>query len=404
MKYSNKRFAGLVFGVGLLTQVVLSGFAAEEVPAFRVRDGYQVTTASPQLKEARFMEFDDKGNLYVSSPRAGTIQTLRDTDQDGVYEVIGTFVADKPQVHGMQFYDGWLWFTQSLAIHRGRDTNGDGVADEVVTVVPEGQLPGGKGHWWRPILVTEDGFYTSVGDSGNITDETNNERQKIWKFSLDGKQKTLFATGIRNTEKYLFRPGTKEIWGVDHGSDWYGRELGEDRNNQIVTNNHPPCEFNHYVEGGFYGHPFITGNRLPRLEYYDRPDILELAAKTIPPKWSLGAHWAPNGFCFVTEQTSLPKDTIGDAYIACHGSWNSSVRVGYSIIRVLFDDQTGEPYGSLRIVSTITRDDLPAGEDGVLARPVDCVQAPDGSILFSCDHTHRIYRITATQRDVEQGN
>ena len=30
----------------------------------------------------------------------------------------------------------------------------------------------------------------------------------------------------------------------------------------------------------------------------------------------------------------------------------------------------------------------------VLARPVDCVEAPDGSILFSCDQTKRIYRIT----------
>lgn len=387
----------------MLNSFAPSSFSAEDMPEFRVRDGYQVTIASEPMDETRFMEFDDEGTLYVSCPKNGEIKTLKDGDGDGIYEIVGTFIAGKNQVHGMHFYDGWLWFTQSLAIYRGRDTTGDGVADEVVTIVPEGELPGGRGHWWRPILVTEDGFYTSVGDRGNINNPEGSERQKIWKYSLDGKNKTLFASGIRNNEKYRFRPGTKEMWGVDHGSDWYGRKLGEDRDNQPVTNNHPPCEFNHYTEGGFYGHPFIVGNKLPRIEYYDRPDILELAAKTIPPKWELGAHWAPNGFCFLDGSNHFPKDHQGDAFIACHGSWNSSIKVGYCILRILFDDQTGEPYGALRLVSTLTADDLPAGREGVLGRPVDCVQAPDGTLLFSCDRTNQIYRITYPGGETEQG-
>ena len=29
----------------------------------------------------------------------------------------------------------------------------------------------------------------------------------------------LFATGIRNTEKLVVRPGSDEIWGVDHDID-----------------------------------------------------------------------------------------------------------------------------------------------------------------------------------------
>ena len=42
----------------------------------------------------------------------------------------------------------------------------------------------------------------------------------IWS-GLKGGDKKLFVSGIRNTEKLLVRPGTEEIWGMDHGSDMF---------------------------------------------------------------------------------------------------------------------------------------------------------------------------------------
>ncbi|HEX2971831.1 MAG TPA: PQQ-dependent sugar dehydrogenase [Tepidisphaeraceae bacterium] len=358
------------------------------VPPFYVRSGYRVTLAADKLEEARFLEFDNRGNLYVSQPAAGRILLLRDLDRDGVYETSATFISDKPTAHGLCFHRGWLWFTQSGAIYRARDTNGDGAADELATIIPEGQLPTGGGHWWRSILVTDDAFYTSIGDPGNATDQTQTEREKIWRFDLSGGNKRLFASGLRNTEKLRLRPGTAEVWGCDHGSDNFGGPLGEKGPaSQPITDKLPPCEFNQYVEGGFYGHPFLVGSRIPRLEYQNRPDILQLAERTIPPAWSFGAHWAPNGFTFLSRD-HFPNHR-GDAFVALHGSWNSSVKVGYRVERVMFDPETGKPYGSQRIVGTLA-------DDGktVLARPVDCAEASDGSILFSCDMTKRIYRIT----------
>jgi glucose/arabinose dehydrogenase len=373
----------VIFGAAVYAQSVGPG-----VPALTVREGYRVTLAVDDLPQARFLEVDERGTLYVSRPNEGEIVSFRDADGDGVFETRAVFVSDRKTAHGMYYTDGWLWFTQTDSIHRARDTDGDGTADEVETVIAPGTLPHGGGHWWRSILVTGDAIYTSIGDSGNITDEHESERQKIWRFGRDGGGKTLFASGLRNTEKLRLRPGTSEIWGVDHGSDWYGRELGERRDLQPVTNRQPPDEFNHYVEGGFYGHPFIVGDTLPRLEFHGHPEILELAARTTPPKWSFGAHWAANAFTFLTRD-HFPADHKGDAFVACRGSWNSSVRVGYRIQRVLFDKLTGEPYGSLRIVSTLSPD---GGE--VLARPVDCCEAPDGSVLWSCDFSGRVYRIT----------
>jgi glucose/arabinose dehydrogenase len=149
----------------------------------------------------------------------------------------------------------------------------------------------------------------------------------------------------------------------------------------------PPCEFNHYIQGGFYGHPFVVGNKVPRPEFEKKEDILELVAKTIPPEWCFGAHWAPNGWTFISKDYF--PGVKGDAFCALHGSWNSMTKVGYRVERIVFDNVTGKPSGSQMIVGALSDD-----SKTVLARPCDCVEAPDGSILFTCDQTKRIFRIS----------
>ncbi|RYG85323.1 hypothetical protein EON77_05760, partial [bacterium] len=104
-------------------------------------------------------------------------------------------------------------------------------------------LPSGGGHWMRSILVTPTALYTSIGDSSNASDETATDRQKIWRFNLDGTGKTLFASGLRNTEKLRVRPGTTTIYGADHGSDNWAASYGEVGGQQPFTDVNPPCEF-----------------------------------------------------------------------------------------------------------------------------------------------------------------
>lgn len=375
-----------------------SATTAPEIARFTVRKGFTVTPATPKVSGARFLAVGDKGELYVSRPRQGDILRFTEPDAQGVFTKQTTFVSGKPSVHGLQFADGELWFSTTGAIYRAKDADGDGVAEAVTAVIPENQLPKGGGHWWRSILVTADSIYTSIGDSGNITDQTTTDRQKIWRFKRDGSDKTLFASGIRNTEKLMLRPGTQEIWGFDHGSDWFGKEVGDEENNQPITDINPPDELNKYVEGGFYGHPFVVGNRLPRYEYLKRPDIHNLAAKTIPPEWPVGAHWATNGWTFLDPARTgagkgMPAEFAGDVLVACHGSWNSQRKVGYCVARVMFDD--GHPVGLMKLVSTLS-------DTGPVARPVDCVHMPDGSVLFSSDDPGRVYRVRYTGASATQ--
>lgn len=349
-----------------------------------VRPSCTLTVAQADLKAPRFMRFGPDGTLYVSLPDAGEVRRCIDRDGDGYYETVNTFVSGHPSVHGLFWHDGWLWFTESGAIFRARDTSGDGKADETVTVIPRGRLPKG-GHWWRPVLIHKGRLYTGIGDSGNITDENSIPRQKIWSYALDGSDEKLFCSGIRNTEKLVVRPGTDEIWGMDHGSDWFGGQIEKKDKDagQPITDLNPPCEMNHYRQDGFYGHPFIVGTRVPRYEYMNRPDIAQLAAKTIPPEWSAGAHWAPNAMEFYTGTQFA--EAQGDAFVAYHGSWNRSEKAGYCVTRVHFEN--GHPWGEQGYVKFLD------AKGNVLGRPVDVAQAPDGSLLISDDHGNRVYRL-----------
>jgi glucose/arabinose dehydrogenase len=365
------------------------------VPAFKVRPGYRVTRVVPDraLRDVRFIQFSEDGNtLFVSDRENGVVYALRHLDEDGMYKTITQFVKNRRSVQGMDVRDGWLYFSQASegSVSRARDTNNDGVADEVEYVIPKNSLPTGGGHPYEGILVTEDRIYVTSSDPTNMTEDLNSEWKRIYVFDRDGKNKRTFCTGVRNVEKLRFRPGTQEIWGFDHGSDnfgaTYGEKIGRD---QPITDLNPPEELNKYVEGGFYGHPFIMGNGVPRPEFSKRKDIVELANRTVQPGWLVGAHWAVLGFTFI-ERDHFGEEHKGDVFFASHGSWNSIKPVGAVVERILFDDVTGKPYGSMTIVDC-------QGPDRRYARPVDCAEAPDGSIIFSSDQPPALYRISKSK-------
>jgi glucose/arabinose dehydrogenase len=368
------------------------------MPNMKVRPGYRVTRAIiPEkvkgLRDARFMQFSGDGKtLYLSQRRDGSILAFRDPDAEGVYQTVTTFVKDKKTAQGMHFYDGWLYYQVPAegSLYRANDPEGDGVANEVVEVFPPGTLPKPGGHPYNAVLVTGKEIYVSASDPKNMTEELDSDTKKIYVFDMDGKNKRVFASGVRNNEKLRFRPGTSEIWGFDNGNDHFGKLYGDEAaKNQPITDLIPPEEFNHYVQDGFYGHPYLVGPRIPRPEFTGRKDLIELANKTIPPALNLPAHWACLGFTFI-ESDHFGADHKGDIFVASRGSWNSLKPVGACVERVFFDKLTGKPYGHHTIVDCVT--------DRRWARPIDLVEAPDGTILFSSDEpVSGIFRISKSK-------
>jgi glucose/arabinose dehydrogenase len=414
-----------------------------------VRPGYTVSLAASDVSNLRHVESDGASRLFVSRPYApppegqrrstnGDILCLRDRDGDGFYEWRETFVTGPVTLHGLCFVQdsaapgkpalpgaGWLWYSTSGSIWKARDNDGDGKADENIEVLKDGSLPSGGANWWRAILVTESRLFTAIGDTANITDESDTDRQKIWSFALDGSDKKLFASGLRSTEKLRLRPTGKprppaiELWGVDQGSDWFGRILGEKPGQnpdepgagQPMTETLPPDEINVYTESSFYGHPFLVGDRIPRPEFAAKSDLADWAARTTSPKHSLPAHAGASGFCFLDPDITsrlaarpgaLPNELGGlDLVVACHGSWNTPNPAGYSIERVLFDPVEDRPIGHVTLVRGIRRTEDPATKRArwtPLIRPVDIVQAADGSLLFTCDMNNMILRISGVRK------
>jgi glucose/arabinose dehydrogenase len=83
----------------------------------------------------------------------------------------------------------------------------------------------------------------------------------------------------------------------------------------------------------------------------------------------------------------------GDVFFCSHGSWNSVKPVGAVVQRLMFDQLTGKPCGSMTIVDCQGPPGSP-GPQGRCARPVDITEAPDGSLIFSSDTPAALYRIT----------
>ena len=366
---------------------------ADDVPdGVWVREGFKLTVAVDALNSPRFVAFGPNGTLYVSVPKEGKVYACTDADGNGSCETVTTFIEGRdpgmiPQ--GIQWHDGDLWLAQLDAITRHRDTNGDGKADEMVQVLGPEDIPTGTkgGHSWRALLIHGGKIYTHVGDQTNATDEPidASERKKIWTFNLDGSGKKMFASGLRNSEKLVVRPGTNEVWGVDHDIDTFAMKLEAPTVvtlGQPITDHNPPAELNHYQEGHFYGHPWIVGKNQPNLNFLDNPKLIEYAGMATIPEWLMPAHSAANSLMFYTGD-KIPG-AEGDAFVAQKGGWNATAKVGYCLSRILFED--GHPYGELKMVVFLNGDQ-------VLGRPVDCAQAPDGSIVFSDDTGNKVYRL-----------
>lgn len=117
-----------------------------------------------------------------------------------------------------------------------------------------------------------------------------------------------------------------------------------------------------------------------------RPDLV---AKTIAGDVLLQSHVAVLDFLFYSGK-QFPSEYQGGAFLALHGSWNRSKRVGYEVAFLPFKD--GKPSGEIRDFLTGWRIS-PESKD-VWGRPVAVLQLADGSMLVSDDGGRKIWRVS----------
>jgi membrane associated rhomboid family serine protease len=224
-------------------------------------------------------------------------------------------------------------------------------------------------------------LYLSVGSTCNACDEPNKEHATLLQVQPDGSKRNIYAKGLRNTIGFAWHPQTRELWGLDHGSDWRGNEQ-------------PPEELNLIKQGADYGWPFCWGDRRPDVYLSADPDGAtkkEYCAKTESPVLTYTAHSAPLALMFYTA-SQFPTEYRNDAFVTMRGSWNRNPPSGYKVVRIRYEN--GKPVKFEDFVTGFLTKDGKAQ----FGRPVGLATAPDGSLFFTDDTNGVIYRVSYTAK------
>ena len=313
------------------------------------------------------MALGDDGTVYVGTRRGGRVYAIR-VDDSGATSV--TTIAEGLRTpNGIDFHDGDLYVAETERLLRFPAIASSESAQADFDVV-DASFPGERHHGWRYIRIgPDDRLYMSIGAPCNVCDRDG--FGIIQRMNLDGSDKEAFAYGVRNSVGMEFHPVTGDLWFTDNGRDMLG-------------DNTPPGELNVATAAGqHFGFPFCHGGDVSDPEFGNERDCDEFR----PPVRQLGPHVAPLGL-LIYDGKMFPEEYRGSFFIAEHGSWNRSKRIGYRITRVQARD--GQPATYEVFAEGWLQDEEVSG------RPVDILALEDGSLLVSDDHAGRIYRITYT--------
>ena len=369
--------AGL-FGCLVLAAVLFSGTQkaaaqskfrneARIVRQLKLPAGFRINLFAFKLGKARLMALTPVGDIILSSPPGKILLVRADGDGDGRSDGVTTLLRRLNAPHGVWLDGEWLYVAEEGRVFRiryGADTRTVSGKKEILV----SGIPSDGGHWTRTIKKGPDGwFYVTIGSSCNVCIETHPWRAAMIRFR-PGEKPQLYASGLRNSVGFDWRPATGELFAVDNGRDWLG-------------DNFPPGELNHIVEGGFYGWPFFHGANEPDPKFGKRGRAFKKTARA--PAFGFSAHVAPLSVRFLRNTKSkLLKDA---ALVAQHGSWNRSSKIGYRLVSMHW-----YPDGSIARKPFLTGFEK---KGKVIGRPVDIVEAPDGTLFVTDDYLGGIWRI-----------
>ena len=330
--------------------------------------GFSMSIYTDEVPNARQMAEAESGILFVGTRRAGRLYAVVPA-ADGAPEVV-TIAKGLTMPSGLALFGDDLYVAALDRVLRYPDiaTNfRESPAPEVITDA----LPDKYHHGWKYLSVGPDGYlYVPVGAPCNICKSADERFASILRMDPRTGETTVYAHGVRNSVGLAWHPETKELWFTDNGRDMMGDDI-------------PPEEVNRVTKAGaHYGYPHIHGAAILDPEYGEGHD----PADYVPPEVEIQAHAAAIGMDFYTGELFGP-DYSNAIFIAEHGSWNRSSKVGYRVSVIRF--VAGEPVYSPFV-------DIWLEGEKASGRPADVLMARDGTLLISDDQGGRIYRVTRT--------
>ena len=338
------------------------------------------------VPDARHMAVGPQGIVTFVGTRKAQIYAVTDRGKTGVAEEVKPFASTLNLVlpNGPCFSkDGFLFVVEQnrVLMYPAAEFFYESPDVVAVPIVPQGELipkeEESYNHTARVCRVGPDNkLYIALGQPFNVPAPEKADLYKKWgiggiiRMDKDGKNREVYATGIRNSVGIDFNPKDKTLWFTDNQVDG----MGDDQ---------PPGELNRAVKAGQnFGFPYYGGGHTRTDEYKnDTPP-----ADVVYPQVEMVAHAADLGMTFYTG-TVFPAKYRNAIFSAQHGSWNRTVPVGARVmVTYLKEDGTAdktEPFAEGWL--------NPDGE--YLGRPVDVAQLRDGSLLVSDDLSGALYRI-----------
>lgn len=322
-----------------------------------------------EVPGARSMAMSESGVLFAGTRGEGKVYAILDTNKDKKADKIITIAEGLDTPNGVALHDGDLYVAEVSRVLKFPDIE-NRLDNPPSPVVINDSFPASRSHGWKFIKFGPDGkLYVPVGAPCNICKSDDERFASIMRMNSDGSGLEVYAHGIRNTVGFDWSPADGALWFTDNGRD-------------LLGDNVPPDELNRAPEKGMnFGYPYMHGKDIRDPEFGKGVDL----SKFTKPVQELGAHVAALGMEFYTGNM-FPEKFKNSIFIAEHGSWNRSKKIGY---RVMFIKLNGnEP---------VSEEPFAEGwlqNESVSGRPVDVEEMSDGSLLVSDDYAGMIYRIS----------
>ncbi|NIE68479.1 sorbosone dehydrogenase family protein [Burkholderia sp. Ax-1719] len=349
--------------------------AAPPIERIKLPPGFHIEVLSDDVPAAREMALSPKGILYAGSME-GRVYALELRDGKLVKRHVVASGLNMPV--GVAWRDGALYISAVSSIVRldGIDSRLD---DPPQPAIVTDQLPSERHHGWKFIAFGPDGkLYVPQGAPCNVclpaSDPQRTHFAMIGRMDPDGSHYETIARGVRNTVGFAWHPQTHELWFTDNGRDMLGDDIPDDKLNRLAH------------AGEDFGFPYCHGGDVSDPEFgKDHP-----CSGFTPPVAKLGAHVASLGMRFYTG-AMFPAPYRNSIFIAEHGSWNRSRKVGYRVVRITADANGANAHQEVFAQGWLNPDETQWG------RPADVLPLPDGSLLISDDYAGAIYRVTYAQ-------
>lgn len=270
----------------------------------------------PEAGELAFtsLAVSPDNRLFAARPRSGQVMLLTDGDDDGLPETVETYAEGLDRPNSLAFYEGSLYVAGRNHLYRISES-------QVETLVDS--LPGNAGDWVGGIAVgivgdsAEPRIYVAIGAPCDDCVYDSSERAVILSYALDGSDRQLVATGLRQPSDLAIHNG--ELWVVDSAP-------------QGLTGDAMADELNRVTAGADFGFPTCVGMGTALVE--------NGCDGKVSPAVVFSTGSQPLGLVFY--DSDVLESMTGDVLLAMGGTFNQLDLGGYQLAAVS-GIETGSP-------------------------------------------------------------